>query len=323
MKLNVVIITMGLSKIVKPIVNNHDVVGIVECAPRKKTLNKKTSIFFYIAKKIYNLFKTNKNTLSEYSKEKDIPYYYMDNGSDINLENWIREKKVDVIVVHAMSQLLKENIFNIPKYKTINLHLSYLPKYRGPNSFFWMYYDNVERGGVSLHYIDKGEDTGNIIYQEEYKLKRGMKFNELHDLCVGEIGVNLILKALKNINSLPNIVQPKKSPTIRARNLSTEEHKKIINWDEWEIDRIWHILSGNESWFNPIEQPKGLLHLGQRWIIKDYTKCDMKGYITSNIYNENGVYFIACNDGKIRLDVKVNIKTSIFYFIRKVLSNDN
>ncbi len=75
----------------------------------------------------------------------------MNNGSDKNLENWVKDKKPDVIVVYSMSQLLKEYIFSILKYGTIDLHPALLPSYRGPNPHFWMYHDGIKEGGVTVH----------------------------------------------------------------------------------------------------------------------------------------------------------------------------
>ena len=110
------------------------------------------------------------DSLKSFAKKEKIPYYYMNKGSDKNLENWVKCINPDIIVVYSMSQLLKENIFSIPKYGTINLHAGLLPNYRGPFPYFWMYYNTDKKGGVTVHYIDEGEDTGDIIYQEVYDI---------------------------------------------------------------------------------------------------------------------------------------------------------
>ena len=260
-ELKVMIITMGLSRIVKPIVNLHNVVGIIECAPRK-IKNKTNGLLLKIVKKLYFFLKPSKS-LKTYTNNKKIPYYYMNNGSDQSLEKWVKDINPDVIVVFSMSQLLKSNIFNIPKYGTINLHPALLPSYKGPFPDFWMYYNTEKKGGVTVHYIDDGEDTGDIIYQEEYGIPLGMKSPDMIDLSVGVIGTNLLLKALDNVENLPRQVQPKESPTPRSRNIKACEHANIIDWRVWEIKRIWHILRGTELWLNAVEQPKGF-YKGQR-----------------------------------------------------------
>jgi len=170
-KYKVMIITQGVSPIVKPIVENYNVVGIIEAAPRNY---RKINFFKKLIIKIISILRN--NNLEFFCKKANIPYFFM-TSSDENLENWVKEKKPDVIVVYSMSQLLKENIFSIPKYGTINLHPAFLPKYRGPNPLFWHYYHGETKFGITLHYIDKGEDTGDIIYQEEIQIPLGIKKN--------------------------------------------------------------------------------------------------------------------------------------------------
>lgn len=308
------IITMGISRILEPIISVHNVVGIIEPAPRNIKTNQK-SLMFKALKGIYSIFKKGIKTLKSYSIEKNIPYYYMDNGSDNNLEQWVKNINPDVIVVYSMSQLLKENIFSIPKYGTINLHPALLPSYRGANPDFWMYYDGVKEGGVTVHYIDEGEDTGDIIYQEKYDFPLGLKSPQMLDLSIEKIGVNLLLKALDNLKNLPRITQPKESPTKKARNIKPDEHKNIIDWQNWEIERIWHLLRGTELWLNALEQPKGI-YKGQRWTIEEFEKCDVSSYEISKIYKEKNKYFIVCNDGKIFLNLKFSLKNFVLNIIR-------
>jgi methionyl-tRNA formyltransferase len=270
---------------------------------------------FKILRSLYSIFKKEAKSLKSYAVEKNIPYYYMNNGSDKNLEQWVKNINPDVIVVYSMSQLLKENIFSIPKYGTINLHPALLPSYRGPNPDFWMYYDGVKEGGVTVHYIDKGEDTGDIIYQEKYDFQLGLKSPQMLDLSIGKIGANLLLKALDNLENLPRVAQSTESPTKKARNIKAEEHKNIIDWQNWEIERIWHLLRGTELWLNALDQPKGI-YKGQRWAIEEFEKCDINGYEVSKVYKESNKYFVACNDGKIFLNLKFSLKNFVLNILR-------
>ncbi len=305
---------MGLSRIVKPIINQHNVVGIIECGSQnsKQIIN---SFLYDITKTFYSFVNKKFVTLKVFAFKQNIPYYYMDNGSDKNLEDWVKNINPDVIVIYSMSQLLKSNIFTIPKYGTINLHSAFLPSYRGPFPDFWMYYNTEKKGGVTVHYIDDGEDTGDIIYQEKYNIPLGMKSPDMLNLSIGQIGVNLLLKALNDIENLPKITQYKESPTAKARNIKPEEHKNIIEWNKWNIERIWHLLRGTELWLNAVEQPKGI-YKNQRWIVEKFKKCDMVNYEISKIYKENKKYFVACKDGKIFLSLKFNFKIFILGLIR-------
>ena len=307
----VIIITQGLSRIVDPLCNRHNVVGIIESKPRKNLS------FFVIIRYLYQLIKFNKQSLSSYAKKKNIPYFYMENGSDTILENWVKQKNPDIIVIHSMSQLLKDNIFTIPKYKTINLHPSLLPQYRGPNPLFWIYLNMEEESGVTLHYIDKGEDTGDIIYQDSFKVELGMKSPEMMDIAVGDIGVSLILKALKNYKNLPR----KKQKLIntsheRARNIKPNEHKNFIDYKNWSVERVWHFLRGTESWLNALDQPRGI-YKGQRWTILEYQKGIFENFDVGKIYKSKNKYFLVCKNGIIYLKTTFSLRNLIFYYLHE------
>lgn len=303
--LRVIIISMGVSRIVEPIVENYNVVGIIESASR---ITKKSNKV--VNRLAYAIFRKGLS-LENYSEQKSIPYYYMDKGSTDSLAEWVDKKKPDVIVVYAMSQLLKENIFSIPKYGAINLHPAFLPDYRGANPWFWSYYNTLPESGVTLHYMDKGEDTGDIIYQKKYTIPLGMKSPDMQRLAISEIGVGLIRKALDNIYNLPRIKQPIKSSTLRARRIKTNEHKEIIDWNSWSIERIWHLLRGTEEWLNALPQQSGL-YKGQRWSIENLEKSTPLNHQNlGKIYKDDQKrYYVSCRDGKIY--VSKNFRISRF-----------
>tara|TARA_B100000795_G_scaffold244240_1_gene208662 strand:+ start:49 stop:903 length:855 start_codon:yes stop_codon:yes gene_type:complete len=58
------------------------------------------------------------------------------------------------------------DILDLLPFRAINLHISYLPYNRGTDPNFWSFVDNTPCG-VSIHYIDEGVDTGDIIVQEK------------------------------------------------------------------------------------------------------------------------------------------------------------
>lgn len=310
-KLKIIIITQGISRIVRPLLKSeYEIVGILECAPRKI---EKKSCKFRVLLFLKQLF-LKPRSLKQLAKAEKIPYYFM-LKSDDTLSEWVKNLVPDVMVVYSMSQLLKKDLFTLPRNGTINLHPTMLPKYRGPNPDFWMYYETDLNPGVTVHYIDEGEDTGDIICQKQYTISLGTKSPDMLDIGVSEIGVNLIFEALDLISSNQVIrkKQPQDSETRRARLLKADEHNKIIDWKNWPIERIWHILRGTELWLNAIEQPKGIF-AGQRWSILNFEKKTSGNYILGKVYRENKKSFVACRDGVIYLTINFSIKRMIIKF---------
>ena len=76
----------------------------------------------------------------------------------------------DIILVGSWGEKIKKEIYDIPKIASINAHPSLLPKYRGPNPYFWTIRNGEDTSGVTFHLIDKGYDTGAILAQEEIKI---------------------------------------------------------------------------------------------------------------------------------------------------------
>lgn len=76
----------------------------------------------------------------------------------------------DIILVGSWGEKISKEIYDFPKIAAINAHPSLLPKYRGPNPYFWTIRNQEQISGVTFHLIDKGLDTGAILAQEEIKI---------------------------------------------------------------------------------------------------------------------------------------------------------
>lgn len=300
--------------------SKHNISGIIESAPRNFRNDKVSKLKRFLRKAIGT------PSLSRTAKEKGIPYFFLTRDNHQEMTAWLQSIRPDVMVVYSMSQLLKPEVFRIPKYGTLNLHPSALPSYRGPNPWFWMYYNQERSGAVTLHYIDIGEDTGDIVFQEFFDFPLGAKSPAMHDLAIGEIGVKLIFKALDSLShgvALPRHPQPKKSPTKRARNLKKFEHGSVIDWNHWPVEKVWHLLRGTESWLDAVTPPSGLFS-GQRWQVLEFEKHDCKENEISqrigDVIKTKSECYIQCLDGKIFLTTTFNLKRFVRFILMKIFA---
>ena len=76
----------------------------------------------------------------------------------------------DIMLVGSWGERIEKDIYNIPKIATINAHPSLLPKYRGPNPYFWVIKNQEQESGITLHLMDEGYDTGAILAQDIVKI---------------------------------------------------------------------------------------------------------------------------------------------------------
>ncbi len=77
---------------------------------------------------------------------------------------FILENDFSFLISYGYRYILGKNILNKFPDKAINLHISYLPWNRGTDPNFWSFIENTPKG-VTIHYLDEGVDTGDIIVQ--------------------------------------------------------------------------------------------------------------------------------------------------------------
>ena len=77
-----------------------------------------------------------------------------------------------IIISYNYNYIIPESIIRLMKENIVNLHISYLPWNRGAAPNFWSFMDNTPKG-VSIHLLDKGLDTGNIIIQKQLYFDEG------------------------------------------------------------------------------------------------------------------------------------------------------
>lgn len=104
----------------------------------------------------------------------------------------------DMIVTCAYGQIIPEVILNAPKYGAINVHASLLPKYRGGAPIHRSIINGDEKTGITIMYMDKGMDTGDMISKKEYEIKPTDNVGILHD-NLSLIGAQLLEETLPSI----------------------------------------------------------------------------------------------------------------------------
>jgi methionyl-tRNA formyltransferase len=115
-------------------------------------------------------YDTTDDTLKNYSKKYNIKYLKHKNINSDEFISTIEKYHCDLFVSMSFNQIFKTKIINIPKYKTINCHAGKLPFYRGRNILNWALINDEKEFGITVHYVDEGIDTGDIILQRKYPI---------------------------------------------------------------------------------------------------------------------------------------------------------
>lgn len=155
----------------------------------------------------------------------------------------ILEMKPDIIITCAYGQIIPEEVLNTPTIGCFNVHASLLPKYRGGAPIHKAIINGDDKTGITIMYMDKGMDTGDIIEKEECKIEDFDTVGTLHDK-LSIIGANLLKKVLPSIiNGTNKREKQNENEVSYAYNIKREEEK--IDFHQNGIDIINQIRGLN------------------------------------------------------------------------------
>jgi len=105
-----------------------------------------------------------------YIKSYNIPEVRVRSVNSKEFKKKLLKLNPDIILVGSWGEKIEKDIYDLPKIACINAHPSLLPKYRGPNPYFWVIKNQELSTGISFHLVDDGFDTGAVLAQEEIKI---------------------------------------------------------------------------------------------------------------------------------------------------------
>ncbi|MDO8493216.1 MAG: methionyl-tRNA formyltransferase [bacterium] len=110
----------------------------------------------------------------------------------LSVSDFVSLKTFDLSIVAAYGKIIPEEILNLPKHGTLNVHPSLLPKYRGPSPLQSAILNGDTETGVSIMLLDKEMDHGPIIAQEKFALLNQLYLPELKEALAKVAGQMLI-----------------------------------------------------------------------------------------------------------------------------------
>ena len=84
--------------------------------------------------------------------------------------DFLKKNDIDFIISYGYKYIISESVLNHMKDAIINLHISFLPFNKGYYPNLWSHIDSTP-SGVSIHRIDKGIDTGEVLLRKKFLLK--------------------------------------------------------------------------------------------------------------------------------------------------------
>jgi len=159
--------------------NGYDVVGVF-CQPDKPSGRGKKIVFCPV---------------KQYAVEKGIPVFQPRRTRVDGVEP-LRQLAPDLCVTAAFGHILSQEVLDIPRLGTVNVHASLLPEYRGSAPVNWALIKGEKVTGVTTMLTDIGMDTGDILLKREVSVLPDETAGELIDR-LAKVGAELLIETLK------------------------------------------------------------------------------------------------------------------------------
>lgn len=151
--------------------------------------------------------------------------------------------KPDIIITCAYGQIIPETILNCPKYGSINVHGSLLPKLRGGAPIHHAIINGDKSTGITIMYMDKKMDSGDIINTREISILDSDNLDSLYEK-MSYLGRDLLIETLPSIiNGTNNRIKQDESLVTFGLNITKEEEKISFNKNDRDIFNLIRGLS--------------------------------------------------------------------------------
>ncbi len=173
--------------------------------------------------------------------EKAIPVF---SPEDINHPLWVSKLKAmapDILFSFYYRNMISEEILSIPAHGCINLHGSLLPEYRGRVPLNWAVINGEKKTGVTLHYMTRKADAGDIIGQEAFEITDSDTAKTVH-LKAAEHARSLLRKMLPLIaeGKAPRIPQDESKATYYH---GRKPEDGLIHWEQ-TAEQVRNLVRG-------------------------------------------------------------------------------
>ncbi len=136
--------------------------------------------------------------VKELALQHDIPVHQPEKLSGSETVQTLIDLDADLIVTAAYGQYVPTKLINAPEFKAINVHASLLPKYRGGAPIHYAIWNGDDETGISLIYMTKEMDAGDIIAQETTPISSTDDVGDLFER-LAVMGCDLLLEQLPHI----------------------------------------------------------------------------------------------------------------------------
>lgn len=177
-------------------------------------------------------FDSKDETLLNYAEKYEIDYFKLENVNSANSLEKISIYQCDLLVSMSFNQIFKSEILEITPLGIINCHAGKLPYYRGRNILNWALINDEKEFGITVHFVDEGIDTGDLILQKIFEIREDDNYGSLLEIAYEECATilyeSLVLFLENNVKRIPqDFLHP--VGMYCGRRVQGDE---VINWND-------------------------------------------------------------------------------------------
>ncbi len=175
--------------------------------------------------------KISMSPLKQFALEKGLPVFQPKSiRKEPEIQEELKKLNPDFFVTFAFGQILSQEVLDIPKYETINLHASLLPKYRGANPIQRAIINGDKETGICTMITELGLDCGDVCLKEVISIPDNMTCVDLFEE-ISSKSPELIKKTLVGLKQGTIIPQKQCENGVCMANKLTKE-ETLIDWSK-------------------------------------------------------------------------------------------
>lgn len=180
--------------------------------------------------------------IKKFAVEKNIPVFQPKSiRKEFDIQEKLKKLEPDFFVTFAFGQILSQEVLDIPKYETINLHASLLPRYRGANPIQRAIINGDKETGICTMITELGLDCGDICQKLVIPISDTMNCEELWNE-IAEKSPKMIEETLERLKNKTLTPQKQCEDGVCMANKLTKE-ECLIDWTKTNIE-IHNLIRG-------------------------------------------------------------------------------
>lgn len=238
--------------------------------------------------------------VKEYAEEHNIEVYQPNKvKNNPEVMEKIKQWNPNLIIVVAYGKILPPEILNYPKYGSINVHGSILPKYRGAAPIQWAVINGDTETGVTTMYMDEGMDTGDMITVSKVPIEKKDTYETVHDKLI-VAGVKTLINDLETLIENDGKLNRTKQPdNFTIAPMLSKDNSRIDFNDT--ADSICNLIRGTNpfpgAWCKLDEERTYKVYEAERIDYEVDTPAELGEIVALN--DKKNLFVVRCKDGYV------------------------